>query len=938
MKKVLMALLIAAGMIFTGLAIENGTGAGAPPVRDDIDDPLELYESASDYLYPGTGTDFVIWLYNDYDGSGFTGSSAPWNYTDLYEVKISFIGLFHEDKTPVPGPASPIQWVENSVYNNDGNGYSISSYNNQYYYAETGSSNFAFDAKAQNIAPGKYLIGVKEDYSYIKDWDGADKYTFAKKSSIDYISFEVFSHIQPTYASMYSIVGMTENSYEESIYAGAQFEKVGVRNIYINSGSVTDITAVMNIATTGFNFESNSVFYANLPNHLIWRLSVDQGVAPGWYDATITLSYKWNDVIVTESPMLQRIRVDPTPLLMPPDHNGMTDPVATITQKDTESDIQVTFTNTGNVDLTGVVVRLDLDNAYYIQGDRHYFNERNNGNREWTDMTVELGNIDVSGTKTATFPAVTFLQYLPPGSYMIPVDYYGYYYDDGTTGNDPGQTLIGYWDEKNYYTHTYIMRAISFPEDLNDNYEPYIMIEVEDDPEGPDISLRIDTSYYSQNQGANNRNIYMTAYNSEMYSFRALTYLIHVDGGSPLNRVKGLEDENATTLPPISRSYLGAASTTNQGTDSFYFYADIKEDANPGINYITVDISGRDEFFQPFQKTVLMEINILAKQPRFQVMDFVVGAITDDQKVTITARIGNIGMGDAFNVTAFFVSSTTGYESFDEPVLIGDVPKDGYANYTFTVKAISDVRYYHGTYYGYIYFAYYDGMGQFYELFNGGSFYLKYDIYVRLPDLVIKEVDAPVLDRDQTEEVKLTIVNLGGSEAMNIKMMIPFQYSMFTFEGDVQDLGNLAPGAEKVITIKIKTADEFYDGTTYSFTVYFSYKNVEGRTSTFSEGEREYFYIWTKDKVIPSETRTIVDNKDLINEGTGSFMLGLFLLIGIIVLAGAIRGRNGHHHHEEPVKAPEPIPEKKAPKKESSKKKSVEKDDAEEGDDWADNA
>jgi hypothetical protein len=218
-------------------------------------------------------------------------------------------------------------------------------------------------------------------------------------------------------------------------------------------------------------------------------------------------------------------------------------------------------------------------------------------------------------------------------------------------------------------------------------------------------------------------------------------------------------------------------------------------------------------------------------------------------------------------------------------------------------------------------------------MYNGGSFYLKYDIYARLPDLVIKKVEAPVLDRDQTEDVKLTIVNLGGSDAIDIKMMVPFQYSMFTFEDDTWDLGDLAPGEETVVTLRISTADEFYDGTTYSFTVYFSYKNVEGRTSTFSEGEREYFYIWTKDKVIPSETRQIIDTKDLINEGTGSFFLGVFLLIGIIILAGAIRGKNGGA-------SPAPVKRAPEPKKESvpSKTKVVEDDEEEDADDdWADN-
>jgi len=922
----------------TALVVMTGTEVGAgptSPTRADQMDAMDITASNMYYsIYPGASRQFYLNAYNTYNGEGFIGTgSTPWNNTYLYSVRLSVVGVLDADMDPVASP--PYEWVVPDIYNNAGDGYTISTGNSENFFADSMGSYMEIRIKETGARPGTYYMVVRQDFQYLTDWDGADQYSFANAYNLDNVRFTVESHIGPASGEgQYEFRAFRESLSNDILYSGAANKRFGIPYTYSNTGSVTDVTATISFTDPGFSTPEPSITHPTLPSYLTWRINVDARLGPGEYEVLLTLAYTVDGMEIREGSTLQKFMVTPTPLLMPPDDEGLTVPAFTIAQKDTERDIDVQFRNAGNVDLKSVVVRLDLDNAYYIKGMDHYYNEENGGNRQWTDLTVELGPIAVGQSAVATFPAVNFVHYLPPGKYMVPVDYYCIYNDDGSTGNPAGDQISGYWQEKGYYHHRNIMRSISFPEDFNGDFQPFIMILVEDDPAGPDIQMRVDNSYYTQQQGANNRYIYVTVFNYEQYSFQGLTYTIHVDGSSPLNPVQGAEGDNVTALPPILRPNLNRGSLTSYGSDGFYFYADIKESANPGVNYIPVDISGFDEFLQPFQKTILVEMNIQSKQPRFHVLEVTTGQVNDEQEVTVTAMITNIGIGGATDVTCFFVSSSTGYESAGLPVEVGDLDAGMAVNYTFSVKAQSENRYYHGTYYGNIYFAYRDDMGQYYELYNGGSFYIKYEIYARLPDMIIKDVQAPVLDRGQTKDVTITVMNIGGTTAFDVKVMLPYTYSMFGFDDDVKELGDIGPGEEVVVTYRITTNKEFSDGTTYSFSLYFSYRNVEGRTTSFSEGERENFYLWTKDKVIPSESRQIVETKELINDGLGNFFLGLFILIGIIIFAASFAKARAQQVPAKPSKiSARPKPKEEDPLQKEGPKVMVEEDEDEEEED-----
>lgn len=900
------ALFMALTMMISGIAFLSTSGASgtAPPSRGGVTDAMDLsaYNLPGDRL-PGSKVDTFFTVQNTYDGSGFAGSSAPANRSYLFRVKLTIIGIYNEDMTPAT--PSPIEWTVSSFYNNDGDGYDIAPWNSRSFFADASSSYLSFNVRTDDIKPGTYLIAVRQQFEFISNWDGGSVYTFTPAVNEDHIKFTVISYILPTYDKVkYNLIGMREPYNQDTLYSGSQNKLFGIRNTYAYTGVLTDLSASIEFMTPGITIAEPVMNHPNMPGHILWRITVANNVPPGRHECMLSFSYKINGEPIVEAPTLQTFIVRATPLLLPPEHMGMTSPVATVNRRDTVMDIEVPFTNEGNVPLKDVVVRLDMDNAYYVKGDKQYYNEEGNGQKLWSDLTFDLGSLAVGQTKTATFPSVTFLLNLPPGNYMIPIDYYAYYHNDGSDEMPSGDFLTGYWQEKGYYHHRDIMRSRSFPEDMSNNFIPYILIIVEEDPSGPDIWARIDSSSYQQQQGAINRYLSISVYNQEHYTFHGLTYSIHVDGSSPLKNIG--DGGNGTTITPVLRAYLNRGSFTSYGSDSFYVYASIKKDANPGINYIPMDIAGYDEFMQPFEKTVMLEMFIQSKQPRFQVIETIAGNVTDDQRVMVTARITNIGMGKAEGLTAFFVSSSTGYESVDPPQMLGDLSSGDTVDYTFWVKGMSDTRYYHGTYYGYIYFAYTDEMGYFYELFSGGSFYIKYEIYPKLPDLAIKKVEVPVLDRGQTKEIKITIINIGGSPALNIRAMIPYAYPMFSFDLGIAEIGDLAPGEEKVISFKVKSGKEFSDGTTYSFSLRLAYTNIENRTTTFNEAESETFYIWTKDRIWTQEERQIVDTKEIIHPGLGTFLLGILIVIASFILASAIKGKTTVKKAEKEEDAPAP--------------------------------
>ena len=875
--------------------------ASAEPTRGDLSDPLDLtLNSFDDLLEPGVVESFYVSLYNDYDGSGFQRSSSPMNITELKEVKITIVSIVDEDMDVVD--PQPVTWTFMEAYNNNGDGYTFERYNSVNFFGDSGSSYFSFTINTEDILPGDYQIRIDVDFRYQIDWDGGTSYDWARTVRSYYTPFTIRSSIGISGYPNYPFRAFSESLNYDSLYSGAEKKLFGFEYPYSNSGTISDITAMISFPGSGITVDQSQISSPTLPNHLVWRITIPFDTLPGEHELLLQLSYRDDGVQVNEMSTIQTFTIGFTPMIFAPQSDDLNDPFLTFSRSSLPDSLTVPFRNGGNVELHQVTIRLDLDNTRYIDGTSYYINEDSNGNDYQEGIEVEFESIPVDGTVQVAFETVNFLPRLPPGIYKVPVDYMGYYTDDGSTGGSPREVMTGGWNDIGLYDHRTIMRNTVYPEDKNSDFYQYILIRILDDPEGPLLSGYIDSGY-NQYPGTVNAYMRLRIENYEMYEFKNLIYHIHTDMGSPFTRPNSnSNDSGFTTLEPILRAGLYESSSYNTQSDSFYFYANIREDAAPGINYFYVDIEGQNEYNQPFNKTILAYITIRSNQPRFEVLSVEVGDLLEDRSVAVTVDVINVGLGGARNLTVFFKSSNTGYNGVDAPSEVGNVVREGTFSYTFHFKPESETRYFNGNYNGYLYFSYYDDLGDFEELMSGNSLYVKFDIYDKLPDLKIIKVDAPLVDRGDTFEVQVTVMNVGGSATNGLKVMIPYNSAQFSILTGIQEISDLEPNETILITFRIKAASEISDGTTYSFTVYFSYTDILGRERLFSDAETDSFSVRIKDRVIPSEQRQVVeDDGVIVSAGAGSVILGIFILFAAIIFGGIIVGGARELYSGKPV-------------------------------------
>ncbi len=884
-KSAFIAWVLLGTAFLTLLAFGLGPAVGTAPTRAGIDDPFDVYITFTNgrTYYPGGENMFYVNVDNGYDGSEYVGTGDPGNTSTVKEVQIHFEGVLTEDGEEIVN--SPLVWEEDldGFYNNDGDGYEIANPGSNNFYADASNNRLKFTIKTDNVFIGDFVMKFRVDFRYMIDWDGGTQYDWAWSSVMVESEHKVRSYIWGDGYPDYTFYAFEEDLDTDDTYSGATHKNFGLKNTYSLSGTLTDIEATISFPGSPIAVDDPLFTSESMQSKFLWRVTIPKDLAAGDHDVLLQISYTRNGDRIVESATLYEFTVEYTPLVMVPEFNDLNAPYATFLQNNMPDSLEFPVTNEGNVDLTEVVFSLDTDSTKYVGSGMLWYDENSNANPRYESQEFVIPALAVGESSTVTFEMVNFLPRLPPGLYKIPLDYLAKYEDTGATGNTPGEEVAGYWNEKGHYEHRNILRQISYPEDNGGDHMPYLLIEILPDPAGPNIDGYID---YGQNQYPGTANAYMRLRldNYEMYSFYNLVYKIHTDEGSPLALPYSVGDENMTTLPPLYRAGLSGSTSTSTQSDYFYFYAKIRDDAVPGINYFKVDMEGFDQNLNPVSLTFTAYLQVRARQPAFKLLNIEVGDILDDRSVEVTAQIQNMGRGGASNLSCFFISSSTGFVATDPPQKIGTVGPDDTFYYSFHFKPDGERRYFNSNYYGNVYFAYYDDVGTYDEMFSGSSLYIRFDIYNKLPDMRIIKVDAPVVDRRQTFDVEITLMNVGGSTASNVKTRIFFNSALFEVLTGEVEIGDLEPGEITTITLSIKAGNEIYDGSTYSFTLYFSYTDIQGRTRTYSEAETESFSIRTKDRIIPSEQIQVVkDDGQIISEGAGSVILGIFIVIAVMV-------------------------------------------------------
>ncbi len=869
------------------LLLAANSTEGAVPTTPSRAPPNDyVYFEAQSFnteVYPTFVQDFYLYVSSMYSGEDYDDTDpTPGNYTAISELKYTFTGLFDAEMQLV-NPA-PIEWTKGTIADNSGKGYTLDSYwSNVNIYADDSSNYITFRVKKDGILPGDYIIRVRGEFKTMTGWDGVDQFEFKRSYEDEYIHFTVKSCLSPTDEVDRPLISWDEDTNQRPFYSGSNYRMVGMNYLYGYYGTITDIRATLTITEPGLHVDDGVAFLPDLNSntYLYWRVTAAPNIAPGPHMVRTQFTYKFNGIMVNETPVAHTLMVAHTPLLMPPENNGMTTPAAVLEQKDTEGNLVVMFRNAGNVDLKNIRLRLDLQSSAYVKFKEFYYSEDSNAYKIQSQMIVEAGDLAVGQEKEVTFPAFKLQQYMPPGKYMIPVDYECTYFDGGETGNPSGNVVAGYWDEKGIDIHETILRETWNPSPEDWQLMPFLYVMVEDDDIGPDIQMVAHSSYISHTRGSTNRYMYLQIFNYEYYQFDRMTYTIHTDEGSPLLIPGSAENSTETTFPPIYRPTLPAGSPGNIGSDTIQFYADIKDFAKVGTTLVPIDISGFDQYMQPIEKRVYVELFIQGRLPKFKVISSSTSNVTADGTATVTATVQNYGDGIGYNITTQYFYSGSGYTSTDGRLQLASVLRPGEkAEVVFHLRSLSPLYYMRGSFYGYLSFSYYDETSNFYEI-GSASDYFYFFVYANLPNLYIADVRSGLLDWGKTTEVTVKVTNMGGTEAYDVMAYIPQNTNQFTITTLEVTVGDIAPGQTKEFKFKVKASSEFIDGTTYSFPIYFKYRNVENRTLTYAEGEVEYVYLRTKERIGDNQIQVVQEKG--IDEGTGLLFMGIFVLLGIVI-------------------------------------------------------
>ncbi|MBM4248838.1 MAG: hypothetical protein FJ149_05280 [Euryarchaeota archaeon] len=839
-------------------------------------------------LYPGDACSFYIRAVNQYTGDLYNGPSArPYNGTYLYGTQVTIDEVVNENRQPVI--PLPVDWNLSTLQNNNGLGFDLSQGSGVYIYADDKSGRDKFTVKLIDVLPGKYFIRFKETARVMTGYDGT-RYTFSTCTDYDYITFEVRSYVGPCTNFKYTLTGLTENDGTETLFAGAVNEKVGFQGLSAVSGTVTDINGTLTVQDDQISVRASTVYSARTGGTLGWRIDIDRETPAGYYNVGLKLVYKRNDVLVVERSTVQTILVQYTPLLTFPDHQNMNTPAVKLVQNTPRDDFSVYVQNRGNVDLMNVVVRMDLDNAAYFQGGELYWNEDQNARLSATDAIAMLGEIRVGSGKQAFFSDLTLKNNLPPGKYLIPMDYSASYRSDGSI-RPTGDVIAGGWDEKGYGEYNTIMRAISDPEPLSVS-GPSICVQVLDDAQGIELEGQLSGTYYAGSAG---NYLTITVTNRERYSFSDVRYTVRTDGSSPLKNPGAPESDPLGALPAVTRSSLPAS-----GQDSIRVFADFKSGAGAGVRHIPVDFQGYNAFNALVCTTLDIPVVLGAHQPAIQSLR-TSADLTSGRSGVVTLTVKNYGQGGAWNLSAFFKPAGTAIRSMDDTIWIGNLAPDATATFKFGVAPSGPESTLIGTHSGHIYYKYIDDSGSPKPLFGGGSEHLSFEFRTSFPELVVVLVDCEPVRANQVFTAHVMVKNIGGTAAENTSVLLINPHPVFNVRSKSEISGGLIPAGEtQTLNFDFKAGPDITDGTDYRFTLCFSYRRPDGTTVKYSDGEKDHFAVRTKDVVNTSRQEQVVEYKGAgVQVDIGAVLLGVFFLAGIVLLARSLRRPPG------PASAPE---------------------------------
>ncbi len=555
-------------------------------------------------------------------------------------------------------------------------------------YGQQLSETFYFDIENSGSLGYGHKITIRAEYVRVNDV--GEKRTDWGKLDLD-LKIRSGIRAQAGAEQNFEVYALTESNSYMKLYAGAKFQKIEIVLI-TEIDTLDDVEATLSSTPEDIVVESGTemakVDSMSWSKSMFWRIDVADNADAGIYtNGGIKFKYTRtygtgdtsDDVTINEPAQSNIVTyiIDYTPVLSPPEDNEFKNTNYEIEQKiDTSQTINVNLRNTGNVDLRNIEVTLDLDNAKFIRPLGFFYDERDWADQAGFGLTQTLDDLPVDDSEQVQFeffadPSV------PPGKYLVPITYTGYYYDDGSTGQSTGFVQTSNYEFEN------IEYAIE-----HSTRGPYIYISVVDS--SIDITAKSTTTLVP---GSSNVPIYITIENQESYDFTGVKVYLEAGGTTPILQ-PGDTAGTADKLDPEDIGTFWASSTTTVA-----FVVDVDANAVGGLYDVDLYVTGFDELKNEYtlgsEDAIIkkVQLRVTSIPPDFVITKVITTNIEPGKSFTLSLSLRNSGGSDASDVFVLFNGTSNLFEA--ENAVLGPYPLIKVNNgqtLTFNLKA-GDIEY-----------------------------------------------------------------------------------------------------------------------------------------------------------------------------------------------------------------------------------------------------
>jgi hypothetical protein len=491
-------------------------------------------------------------------------------------------------------------------------------------------SGFEYDIKDEGVED-TYNLTVRFSYEY-DVWDDVNfQYDTFSGTDTDYVYIRIADGV--TVGSDVKVFSESDVIQGHYLYAGQTFQKVGVW-VSTGVGKVGEVTATISMPTSTKNYitlDQSSAYTSQISSgsglYFKYRADVKDGTPPGRYEATLKVVYQRyygdpNERTIMADQIPIEFIVDFTPLLTRSANFEFT-----FTQGiDTASLDDIEFENIGNTELKKLDLWIDISN-YFEQNDFYYYGD--GGAKVPEPLRPDEPppeSIPKGSTFRMTFSDINVFRFLPAGEHRLPVQYEGYYYDDGTAG---GSSDFKQTDESVYNV-------------IKGDWI-YIVIHIVDDT--PNFKVESTTSI-NLGRIMKDVDISVSVNNQEDVEMIYMTVSLSTTATDNTKVFINPKDPAATSLKvmEVQRFY-------GQTTQWFTFNADVVQGIPDGHYEIPLTLSGiNSDTRESFEVTKTITVRVNPTPPKLIVTDISYTEIKPKQEFQLTINVENIGGDTARDV------------------------------------------------------------------------------------------------------------------------------------------------------------------------------------------------------------------------------------------------------------------------------------------------